>query len=114
MDTIRESVRAKYAETATRLSQSSGCCDAGCCAGSDAVSGPIGEEAYSEAAIAGLGLLLGASLGCGNPTMLAELHPGAVVLDLGRRAGLDVVLPARRVSSGGQGSGVVMSGATRA
>src|SRR6184192_1489848 len=109
MDTIRESVRAKYAETATQLSQSGGCCDAGCCAGSDAVSGPIGEEAYSEAEIAGLGLLLGASLGCGNPTMLAELHPGEVVLDLGSGAGLDVLLSARRVSPGGHAYGVDMT-----
>src|SRR5438067_6072438 len=109
MDTIRESVRAKYAETATQLSQSGGCCDAGCCAGSDAVSGPIGEEAYSEAEIAGLGLSLGASLGCGNPTMLAELHPGEVVLDLGSGAGLDVLLSARRVSPEGHAYGVDMT-----
>jgi len=109
MDTIRESVRAKYAETATQLSQSGGCCDAGCCAGSDAVSGPIGEQAYSESEIAGLGLSLGASLGCGNPTMLAELHPGEVVLDLGSGAGLDVLLSARRVSPGGQAYGVDMT-----
>src|SRR5437764_9880977 len=109
MDTIRESVRAKYAETATQLSRSGGCCDAGCCAGSDAVSGPIGEEAYSEAEIAGLGLSLGASLGCGNPTMLAQLHPGEVVLDLGSGAGLDVLLSARRVSPGGHAYGVDMT-----
>src|SRR6184192_3036713 len=109
MDTIRESVRAKYAETATQLSQSGGCCDAGCCAGSDSVSGPIGEEAYSESEIAGLGLSLGASLGCGNPTMLAELKPGEVVLDLGSGAGLDVLLSARRVSPGGQAYGLDMT-----
>src|SRR5437667_11463556 len=109
MDTIRESVRAKYAETATRLSQSGGCCDAGCCAGSDAVSGPIGEEAYSQAEIAGLGLSLGASLGCGNPLLLAELHPGEVVLDLGSGGGLDVLLSARRVTPGGHAYGVDMT-----
>src|SRR5438132_5512172 len=109
MDTIRESVRAQYAERAIQLSQSGGCCDAGCCAGSDAVSGPIGEEAYSEAEIAGLGLSLGASLGCGNPTMLAELHPGQVVLDLGSGAGMDVLLSARRVSPGGHAYGIDMT-----
>src|SRR5205823_15043268 len=109
MDTIRESVRAKYAETATRLSQSGACCDASCCGGSDAVSGPIGEEAYSEAEIAGLGLSLGASLGCGNPTVLAQLHPGEVVLDLGSGAGLDVLLSANRVSPGGHAYGIDMT-----
>src|SRR6266513_5093171 len=109
MDTIRESVRAKYAETAIRLSQGGACCDASCCGGSDAVSRPIGGEAYSESEIAGLGLSLGASLGCGNPTMLAELHPGEVVLDLGSGAGLDVLLSARRVSPGGQAYGLDMT-----
>src|SRR5213594_4352117 len=94
METIRESVRARYAETAIRLSQGGECCDASCCGGSDAVSGPIGAEAYSTAEIADLGLSLGASLGCGNPTMLAQLHAGEVVLDLGSGAGLDVLLSA--------------------
>src|SRR2546425_7391112 len=109
MDTIRESVRARYAETAIRLSQGGECCDASCCGGSDAVSGPIGAEAYSQAEIADLGLSLGARLGCGNPTMLAQLHPGEVVLDLGSGAGLDVLLSARRVSPGGHAYGVDMT-----
>src|SRR2546429_4226910 len=109
MDTIRESVRAKYAETAIRVSQAGACCDAGCCAGSDAVSGPIGAEAYSTAEIADLGLSLGASLGCGNPTMLAQLHAGEVVLDLGSGAGLDVLLSAGRVSPGGHAYGIDMT-----
>src|SRR5438128_190019 len=109
MDTIRESVRARYAETAIRLSQSGDCCDASCCGGSDAVSGPIGAEAYSQAEIADLGLSLGASLGCGNPTMLAQLHAGEVVLDLGSGAGLDVLLSAGRVSPGGHAYGLDMT-----
>jgi arsenite methyltransferase len=109
MNTIRESVRARYAETAIRMSQGGDCCDGGCCGGSDAVSGPIGAEAYSQAEIANLGLSLGASLGCGNPTMLAELHAGEVVLDLGSGAGLDVLLSARRVSPGGQAYGIDMT-----
>ncbi|TMF21227.1 MAG: methyltransferase domain-containing protein, partial [Chloroflexi bacterium] len=109
MDTIRESVRAKYAETAIRLSQGGACCDASCCGGSDAVSGPIGAEAYSTAEIADLGLSLGASLGCGNPTMLAQLHAGEVVLDLGSGAGLDVLLSAGRVSPGGHAYGIDMT-----
>jgi len=109
METIRESVRARYAETAIRLSQGGDRCDASCCGGSDAVSGPIGAEAYSQAEIADLGLSLGASLGCGNPTMLAQLHAGEVVLDLGSGAGLDVLLSAGRVSPGGHAYGIDMT-----
>jgi arsenite methyltransferase len=109
MDTIRESVRAKYAETAIKLRDGGSCCDSSCCGGSDAISGPIGEEEYSKAEVAELGLSLGASLGCGNPTTLAQLHPGEVVLDLGSGAGLDVLLSARRVSPGGHAYGVDMT-----
>ena len=109
MDTIRESVRAKYAETALRMRDGGSCCDASCCGGSDAVSGPIAADEYSKAEVAELGLSLGASLGCGNPTALAQLHPGERVLDLGSGAGLDVLLSARRVSPGGHAYGVDMT-----
>src|SRR3979411_2830424 len=109
MDTIRESVRAKYAETAIKLSDGGSGCGAGCCGGSDAISGPIGDEEYSSAEVADLGLSLGASLGCGNPTALAQLHPGEIVLDLGSGAGLDVLLSARRVAPGGRAYGVDMT-----
>ncbi len=109
MDTIRESVRARYAETAITLRDGGSCCDATCCGGSDATSGPIGEEEYSKAEVADLGLSLGASLGCGNPTALAQLHAGEVVLDLGSGAGLDVLLSARRVAPGGHAYGVDMT-----
>jgi SAM-dependent methyltransferase len=110
MDTIRESVRAKYAETAIKLRDGGGsCCDSSCCAGSDAASGPIGADEYSQAEVADLGLSLGTSLGCGNPTALAQLHPGEIVLDLGSGAGLDVLLSARRVSPGGHAYGVDMT-----
>jgi arsenite methyltransferase len=109
MDTIRESVRAKYAQTAIKLRDGGSCCDPSCCGGSDAVSGPIGEEEYSKTEVESLGLSLGASLGCGNPTMLAQLHPGEIVLDLGSGAGLDVMLSARRVSPGGHAYGVDMT-----
>src|SRR5207302_5940471 len=64
---------------------------------------------YSKAEIAGLGLSLGASLGCGNPTALAQLHAGEIVLDLGSGAGLDVLLSARRGSPGGNAYGVDMT-----
>jgi arsenite methyltransferase len=109
MDTIRESVRAKYAETAITLRDEGSCCDSSCCGGSDAVSGPIGEQEYSKAEVAELGLSLGSSLGCGNPTALAKLHPGEIVLDLGSGAGLDVLLSARRVGPRGHAYGLDMT-----
>jgi arsenite methyltransferase len=52
---------------------------------------------------------IGASLGCGNPTALATLSPGEVVLDLGSGGGIDVLLSARRVSPGGKAYGVDMT-----
>ena len=109
MDTIRESVRAKYAETAIKLRNGGSCCDSGCCGGLDVVSGAIGEQEYSKAEVAELGLSLASSLGCGNPTALAQLHPGDIVLDLGSGAGLDVLLSARRVAPGGHAYGLDMT-----
>src|SRR5207245_3736877 len=98
-----------YAETAIKLRDSGSCCDHACCDGAHAASGPIGQDEYSSADLSDLGLSLGASLGCGNPTALAQLHPGEVVLDLGSGAGLDVLLSARRVSPGGHAYGVDMT-----
>jgi SAM-dependent methyltransferase len=109
METVRESVRAKYAETAIKMRDGGGCCDPGCCGGADAVSGPIAEDEYSQEELATMGLTLGASLGCGNPTALAELHSGETVLDLGSGPGLDVLLSARRVSPGGHAYGLDMT-----
>src|SRR5437879_6461000 len=109
MDDIREAVREKYAKTAIRLTADAGCCDSSCCGGNDAACGPIGEADYPSDELAQLGLTLGASLGCGNPTALAQLRPGETVLDLGSGAGLDVLLSARRVSPGGHAYGVDMT-----
>src|ERR1700719_2536387 len=109
METIQDSVRSHYAETAIKMRDGGNCCDSSCCSGTDAMSGPIGEEEYSKAEVADLGLSLGASLGCGNPTALAQLHAGEVVLDLGSGAGLDVLLSARRVAPGGHAYGVDMT-----
>src|SRR5260370_10770803 len=97
MDTIQESVRAKYAETAITLRDGGRCCGSSCCGGSDALSGPIGAHEYSRAEVADLGLSLRDSLGCGNPTALAQLPPGEIVLDLCSGAPLDRLLSARRV-----------------
>ena len=109
MDTIQESVRAKYAETAINLRDGGRCCGSSCCGGSDALSGSIGANEYYRAEVADLGLSLADSLGCGNPTALAQLHPGEIVLDLGSGAGLDVLLSARRVTPGGHAYGVDMT-----
>ena len=109
MDDIREAVRVRYADTAIRIRSTGRCCDASCCGGGDALAGPIGQHEYSDQEIADLGLSLGASLGCGNPTALAALYPGEVVLDLGSGAGLDVLLSARRVTPDGHAYGLDMT-----
>lgn len=97
MSEIREAVRSRYANLAGQLA-TSGCCDeCGC------------EGAYSSAELKQIGMTETVSLGCGNPTALAELKPGEVVLDLGSGAGLDVLLSARRVSPGGHAYGVDMT-----
>ena len=109
MDSIQDAVRQKYAKVAINMKSEGNCCNSSCCGGSDAASGPIGEEDYSPSEVAELGLTIGASLGCGNPTALAQLHPGETVLDLGSGAGLDVLLSARRVTPGGHAYGVDMT-----
>ena len=110
---VREAVRERYA-SAARLaltSAGSGCCGGGsCCGGAGTVEAidPISSGLYdaadtpSEAALA-------ASLGCGNPTALAELRPGEDVLDLGSGGGLDVLLSARRVAPAGTAYGLDMT-----
>ncbi len=69
---------------------------------------PISSDLY-DAADAPSETALAASLGCGNPTALAELHPGEDVLDLGSGGGLDVLLSARRVAPGGTAYGLDMT-----
>jgi SAM-dependent methyltransferase len=100
---IQETVRAKYAERALDMAKGSACCDDSCCDANGCGEGYAAEE------LASLGLDASASLGCGNPTLLADLRPGEVVLDLGSGAGLDVLLSARRVAPGGHAYGVDMT-----
>jgi arsenite methyltransferase len=109
-DAVRETVRAKYAEQALRVTNASGsCCAPSCCGGSGAID-PITSDLYTqdEAAIIPLQALQ-ASLGCGNPTALAELKPGETVLDLGSGGGIDVLLSARRVGHSGFAYGLDMT-----
>lgn len=108
-----EAVRDRYASAATRvltLTEAQGCgCGPGCC-GSTASSDPITGDLYSdeEAASVTVGALE-ASLGCGNPTALAQLHDGEKVLDLGSGGGIDVLLSAQRVGATGHAYGVDMT-----
>jgi SAM-dependent methyltransferase len=109
MDSIRDAVRTRYARTAIQMQETGSCCDSACCGGSDAASGAIHAVDYVAGELAEVGLTTGASLGCGNPTALAQLHPGEVVLDLGSGPGLDVLLSARRVAPGGHAYGIDMT-----
>jgi len=108
MENIKDVVRGKYAEAALRIhAGGSSCCGAGpatdCC---DPITSNLYDQLQTdelpEAAVL-------ASLGCGNPTALAELHPGEVVLDLGSGGGIDVLLSARRVGPTGKAYGVDMT-----
>ncbi|MCL6611732.1 MAG: arsenite methyltransferase [Peptococcaceae bacterium] len=109
---IREVVRKKYARAITVRS---GCCGegpAGCCSGDNLgrTAGVITRDLYRPEEVEGLPPdVVEASFGCGNPTALAELHPGETVLDLGSGAGLDVLLSARRVGPHGKAYGLDMT-----
>jgi arsenite methyltransferase len=114
MDTLREQVRDRYALAAVAASTGGcGCNDDGGCCGNVACDG--GEEAFGESLydadqrgdLPQAALL--ASLGCGNPTAVAELREGEVVLDLGSGGGIDVILSAKRVGSTGVAYGLDMT-----
>ena len=107
--TIQDTVREKYAEAALRViaGESSSCCGA---TPSNGSCDPITSNLYDQVDATQLpGDALSASLGCGNPTALADLHPGEVVLDLGSGGGIDVFLSARRVGPTGKVYGLDMT-----
>ena len=107
MSEVKEAVRSRYASAAKLIAVLPVDSQAGCCT----VDGPdcgCGGS-YPAAELKEIGLTDSVSLGCGNPTMLADLKPGEIVLDLGSGAGLDVLLSARRVSPGGHAYGVDMT-----
>lgn len=117
---LRETVRKRYGQSALRVIQgdSAGCCgsDSSCCstdaqAVSSVASGdPITSNLYSDHEVGQVPVeALLASLGCGNPTALARLNPGEVVLDLGSGGGIDVILSARRVGPTGFAYGLDMT-----
>ena len=121
---IKDIVRDKYAEAARRVAAG----DGGACCGAEAALGDVigGSCCGAQAAPAGASAITGnlygvsetsalpeaavlASLGCGNPTALAELKPGETVLDLGSGGGIDVLLSARRVGPTGKAYGLDMT-----
>lgn len=113
---IKELVQEKYGEAARRVAKGEGlpadcCATTECCSGSAAAScDPITSNLYDEAQSNELpDKALKASLGCGNPTALAQLVPGEVVLDLGSGGGVDVILSAKRVGPKGRAYGLDMT-----
>ncbi len=111
---LRELVKEKYGEAALRVSQgetTGSCCGTSACCGSTTEAwDPITANLYDEKQKAGIPAeALLASLGCGNPTALAELKEGETVLDLGSGGGIDVLLSARRVGPTGKAYGLDMT-----
>jgi arsenite methyltransferase len=106
---LKEVVKEKYGQAALRVSTGgSSCCGAG--AELDGCCDPITSNLYDTAQT---GVLpeeaVLASLGCGNPTALAQLNPGETVLDLGSGGGIDILLSARRVGNAGKAYGLDMT-----
>lgn len=111
---LKQTIRAKYGEAATRVETgdtAGSCCGSSACCGQTTASwDPITANLYDEQERAGLPTqAVLASLGCGNPTALAELKAGEVVLDLGSGGGIDVLLSARRVGPTGKAYGLDMT-----
>ena len=111
---IKQRVGKRYAQLARQAAQQAGasCCSPqpSCCAPAEpAVADPISGQLYAPEDLREIPLEAAlASLGCGNPVALAELHPGEVVLDLGSGGGIDVLLSARRVGPTGKAYGLDM------
>ena len=136
VNTLRDAVRDRYGDAARRVLESgavgdaastattgaagaaaasAACCapasgSSGCCGSSTASWDPITSNLYDEGQAAGVpAAALLASLGCGNPTALADLRAGETVLDLGSGGGIDVLLSAKRVGPTGQAYGLDMT-----
>jgi arsenite methyltransferase len=110
-DALREDVRHKYAEAATAVAEGSSCgCGSGGCCGGETASEDFGTSLYTleqRGELPDAAAL--ASLGCGNPTAVADLTEGETVLDLGSGGGIDVILSAKRVGPTGLVYGLDMT-----
>jgi len=107
---IKEIVREKYGKAALRVTSAGGSACCGTTASSRGECDPITSRIYDASETAALpDAAVAASLGCGNPTALADLKPGEIVLDLGSGGGIDVLLSARRVGPTGKAYGLDMT-----
>ena len=105
---IRQAVKEKYGAAARQVAEGK----TACCGGGAELSGcdPISRDLYDSAEKGALpAQAVAASLGCGNPTALAQLRPGEIVLDLGSGGGIDVLLSAKRVAPNGKAYGLDMT-----
>src|SRR5256714_10843219 len=118
IDALRDTVQARYGEAARRVTEgqtAASCCgpatgSSGCCGATTESWDPITSDLYDAGQTEGLpAAALLASLGCCNPTALAELHEGETVLDLGSGGGIDVLVSAKRVGPSGKAYGLDMT-----
>ena len=103
---ITQAVQQKYGEIAASVKSGGSCCGPSCCSPDDPITGNLYKEEQTSALPK---LAVDASLGCGNPTALIDLHDGETVLDLGSGGGIDVLLSARRVGASGKVYGLDMT-----
>jgi arsenite methyltransferase len=111
---VRSTVKEKYGQAALRVTEgatAAPCCgSSACCGATTEAWDPITSDLYDEKQKAGIPVeAVLASLGCGNPTALAALKPGDVVLDLGSGGGIDVLLSAKRAGPTGKAYGLDMT-----
>ena len=121
---LRDRVRARYAAAAVEATKGSSCgCESSCCGDGQREDGCCGDDCCRAEASGDFGeslytaeqrdelpdVAVLASLGCGNPTAVADLHEGETVLDLGSGGGIDVILSARRVGPTGHAYGLDMT-----
>ena len=103
---IQDAVQRKYGEIAESVKTGRSCCGPACCSPADPITGNLYGTAETDTLPKEA---VDASLGCGNPTALIDLHEGEIVLDLGSGGGIDALLSARRVGASGKVYGLDMT-----